>query len=866
MSSAAKPKTTPLMRQYYGVKEKHPDKILLFRMGDFYETFEEDAKTASRVLGITLTRRSNGAAGETPLAGFPHHALDSYLHKLLKAGLKVAICEQLEDPKLAKGIVKRDITEIVTPGTAVNDKYLDTSENNFLGAVQISESGTDYCFCDVSTGQFNYLRGSRDKIISFIESGPPAELLCPEGQALQVGKLLPYYKGLITEQDSWIFDRVYAGDMIRGQFQLQTLRGLGLEDDDPVLPVIGAVLHYLKENFRRNLGHINTIRQLQLDDIVGLDQYSLRNLEIFRRLSGESGEGTLIWALDYTMSAMGSRYLRQWLVQPLRDKAEIMRRLDRVERFVSRGGEREELRAKLREMADLERLGARLGAGKLNPRECMQMKRSCERALEIQELLADDAYFAYRDSDAIRNLIRLINDALEDEPPVQISDGGVFRTGWHPDLEELRNIAHHGKDYLVSLQEKERAALGIPSLKISYNRVFGYYIEITRTHGDKVPDTYIRKQTLANAERYITPELKEYEDRILHAEERLLELESRLYGELLETLQESIPLLQDMAFKLAAADILSSLAELATRNKWVRPEIAADTRLTIHEGRHPVVEALLPPGERFIPNDLEMDTDTNQILIITGPNMAGKSTYLRQIGIITLLAQIGSFVPAGSAHIGLVDKIFTRVGASDNLAFGESTFLTEMIETANILNTASERSLILLDEIGRGTSTYDGLSIAWAVVEYIHNNRAMAARTLFATHYHELTELEKLLPGVKNYNVAVKEYGDKIVFLRKIVPGGADKSYGIYVAQMAGLPSEIITRANDILFSLSSPDHALPDGKRVVRARIREEKNFQLNIFQAEEHEIVKTVKDLEVERMTPLEALQKLDELKKKL
>ena len=822
---------------------------------------------AAKVLNITLTKRSNGAAGQTPLAGFPHHALDNYLHKLLKAGLKVAVCEQLEDPKQAKGLVKRDVTEIITPGTAVNDKYLENSENNFLGILQIQDSQIDYAYCDVSTGQFYYVRGAIDKLIPFIESTPPAELLCMEGQSLAIKKHLPYFRGLITEMPEWIFDPVYAKDLISTQFKLQSLRGVGLDDSHSSLGVIGVALHYLKENFQKSLAHIQSIRQQVLDDIVGLDQYSIRNLELFRRLSGETGEGTLIWALDYTMSSMGSRYLRQWLVQPLRNIDDIRNRHDAVDKFFKNHKLRESLRTFTHEISDMERLAAKLGAGKINPRECALLKKSAELAVDIYELLKDEISYKYDDPQQLSDFKKLIDDALEEEPPVQISDGGVFRITWHPDLEELRQIAWHSKDYLLKLQENERKNLGIPSLKISFNRVFGYYIEITKSHYNKeIPEHYIRKQTLANAERYITPELKEYEDKILHAEEKLMALESRLYNEFLEKLQNYIPLIQELAFKIAAVDILSSFAELAVRSRWVRPELVESNSLEIKAGRHPVIEALLPPGERFVPNDLKMDTAKDQILIITGPNMAGKSTYLRQIGIITLLAHIGSYVPADSANIGLVDKIFTRVGASDNLAFGESTFLTEMIETANILNTASDRSLILLDEIGRGTSTYDGLSIAWAVIEYIHNNQSIAARTLFATHYHELVELERLLPGVKNYNVAIKEYGDKIVFLRKIIPGGADKSYGIYVAQMAGIPSDIIKRANNILFSLSSPDHSLPDGKKVQRAKIVEEKSFQLNIFEAEEHEVLKSVKDLEVENMTPMQALQKLDELKKKL
>lgn len=858
---------TPLMRQYKAVKAKHPDKILLFRMGDFYETFEQDAKTASRVLGITLTKRSNGKSAETPLAGFPHHALDAYLHKLLKAGLKVAICEQLEDPKLAKGLVKRDITEIVTPGTAVNDKFLQSGENNFLGSLYIGENDAVLALADISTGDFFFLRDRKSKIRDFFNSRPPSELLFSDSQKDRIKEFLPHYTGLKTDLPAWIFDPVYGREQINGHFKTHSLKGLSLEDGHSEIRVIGAVLHYIKENFQRQLAHITSLRRLRLDEFMGLDQYTIRNLELFKRLSGETGEGTLISILDHTETSMGARLLRNWLLQPLQDIPSIERRLNYITLFLDEPSLLDNVKNILKEIPDLERLSARLSSGKINPREVVQFGRGLENCLKLAVHMKDKLDFNLHDPDKILALSEKIREAFEENPPVQISDGQIFREAWHPDLKELRDIAYHGKDFLLRLQNRERERLGIPSLKVSYNRVFGYYIEITKTHSVKVPEDYIRKQTLVNSERYITPELKEYEEKILTAEEKLLDLESRLFREFIDVMTGYIECIQINARIVAELDVLTGLAALASRNQWVRPEVTDDTWLDIKGGVHPVVNDLLPPGESFIPNDVYADTEKDQILIITGPNMAGKSTYLRQVGLIVLMAHLGSYVPAVSARIGKVDKIFTRVGASDNLAFGESTFLTEMIETANILNTATRRSLILLDEIGRGTSTYDGLSIAWAVVEFLHNTEQIAARTLFATHYHELTELENILDRLKNYNVAVREYGDQVVFLRKIIPGGADKSYGIHVAQMAGIPLDVVNRAKDILHGLSGSDHILPDGQKMIKPSVkRNEQTFQLNIFEAEEHEILKEVKTIKIEEMTPLEALQKLNELKKKL
>ncbi|MBN2781190.1 MAG: DNA mismatch repair protein MutS [Candidatus Marinimicrobia bacterium] len=857
---------TPLMKQYFEVKARHPDKIVLFRMGDFYETFDTDAKTTSRILGIVLTKRSNGAATDVPLAGFPHHALDAYLHKLLKAGLKVAICEQLEDPKQAKGLVKRGITEIVTPGTAVNDKFLESGANNYLAAWVFGPETTGFAFVDISTGEFRFVSAGKEAVIELIEAKPVSELLIPDHDHAYVRSLLPHYGGIYTPVAEWISDLNYAGDIFTGHFNAASLKGYGIDDKPECLQAAGMILHYVKENFQKQLSHINSLRQLDLTNFLGLDRFTIRNLELFRRLSGEQGEGTFFYTLNETRTAMGARLLRQWIYYPLMERTAIDKRLDVVACFTDDPAGGETVRGILHGIADIERLCARIASGKVGPKELISLRDSLKAMLGLYDTIDPQAGFSLTDLPALRSVIALIEASLNEDPPNQIQKGGVFRSDFDPRLAELRHISHGGKDYLLELQEKERKRLQIPSLKISYNRVFGYYIDITHSHLEKVPDDYIRKQTLTNSERYITQELKEYEDTILHAEERLIALETALYDELLEKIGPHIPVLQRNAFEVAQLDVLTSFAHSAVREQWVRPEIDDAPVLEIKGGRHPVVESLLPPHEAFIPNDSYLNIDSDQIHLITGPNMSGKSTYLRQIAIIALMGQMGCFVPALSARIGLVDKIFTRVGASDNLAYGESTFLTEMIETANILNTATRRSLILLDEIGRGTSTYDGLSIAWAVVEYLHNRPDVAARTLFATHYHELTDLENVLERVKNYNVQVKEYADKVIFLRKIVPGSTDKSYGIYVAQMAGVPGEIVKRANEILFHLSGSDHTLPDGKHVLTPAMREERSLQLDIFTAKDSALHQEIRGIDIDNMTPMDALRKLQEMKEKI
>lgn len=856
---------TPLMKQYFEVKSKHPDKIVLFRMGDFYETFDTDAKIASKVLNIVLTKRSNGAAADMPLAGFPHHALDNYLHELLKAGLKVAICEQLEDPKKAKGLVKRGISEIVTPGTAVNDKYLDAKSNNYLAAFMPGKQQSGFAFVDISTGEFRFVSAHKDKIIELVESKPIVELLLPEDSEASIKSLLPHYQGMLSKMPDWVCDYSYASDTIISHYNASTLRGFGFDDKPEAVQAVGMILHYVKENFQKQLAHIHTIRQMDPGHFLGLDRFTIRNLELFQRLSGEQGSGTFFWAVNDTLTSMGSRLLQQWIYYPLMDVKAIEHRLNFVSSFVDDSSMLGKIRDTLRSISDIERMCSKIASAKISPRELNTLRDSLKATLTLPDLLEPSLQFSLNDIPVLEQIIDTISIAIKEEPATLINKGGVFNDDFHPDLYELRNISHGGKDYLIKFQERERKRLGIPSLKISYNRVFGYYIDVTRTHSEKVPDDYIRKQTLANSERYITQELKEYEDKILNAEDKLIALEMELYDKLLQELLPYIPVLQSNALKVAQLDVLASFANSATREQWIRPDVDASSVLEIKGGRHPVVEALLPPHESFIPNDSYLDVESEQIHLITGPNMSGKSTYLRQVALITLMAQMGCFVPAVSARIGLVDKIFTRVGASDNLAFGESTFLTEMIETANILNTASRRSLILLDEIGRGTSTYDGLSIAWAVVEYLHNKAEIAARTLFATHYHELTDLEEILERVKNYNVQVKEYADKVIFLRKIIPGSTDKSYGIYVAQMAGMPQVVVKRANEILFHLSGSDHTLPDGKKVITPSIEKENIVQLDIFSAKDSELHAEVKGLDIDNMTPMEALIKLQEMKKK-
>jgi len=868
--------STPLMRQYAQVKAKYPDTILLFRMGDFYETFEEDAVTASKVLNITLTRRGNGAAGEVPLAGFPHHALEIYLPKLLKAGHRVAICEQLEDPKFAKGIVKRDVIEVVTPGVAFSDKVLLQKQNNYLAAVSLPSplaTGTDLVgmsYIDVTTAEFAVcefpLRNLSDQIVSL----SPSEILIQKRDRDTIAQILKdRFAGIYTKLEDWIFTRDYGHEILVNHFKTQTLKGFGIEDMNAGVTAAGAVMHYMQETQKENLLHIKKIFPRDTGDYINLDRSTRRNLEITASL-GEREEGTLVWVLDHTQTPMGARLIRRWISYPLKKTGPVRTRHESVGELVNGKKLRADIRNELGHIGDLERLVSKVCTNRANPREVVALKSMMERISRLKDVLASalsEGLSSVRNElQPLPSLVETIGAALADDPPVVLADGGAIRQGYSKELDELRHISGRGKSWIANLQKAERERTGISSLKVGYNNVFGYYIEVTNTHKEKVPDNYIRKQTLTNAERFITPELKEYEDKILNAEEKTAELETRLFNELRLLIASEAEMIQKNSQNIAVLDCLVSFADVASESGYVRPEIDETRRIEIRGGRHPVIEKLLPPGEAYTPNDTVIDNDENQILIITGPNMSGKSSYLRQTGLIVLLAQVGSFVPADAAKIGIVDRIYTRVGASDNIASGESTFLVEMHEAANIVNTSTERSLILLDEVGRGTSTFDGISIAWALTEYIHNR--IGAKTIFATHYHELNELADIYPRIKNLKVEVREYGDKVIFLHKVEPGFADHSYGIQVAQMAGLPDEVTERAKKILHNLEGSELTLHDDsateKKKRKGRIAPSE-MQLTLFEMRDDPLREEIKDIDVEKITPLEALQKLADLKKK-
>ncbi|HQM35823.1 MAG TPA: DNA mismatch repair protein MutS [Candidatus Marinimicrobia bacterium] len=859
--------TTPVMRQYNAVKAQYPDALVLFRMGDFYETFREDAKQAAKILNITLTKRANGKAAAVPLAGFPYHALESYLHKLLKAGLKVAICEQVEDPKLAKGVVKRAVVEIITPGTAISDRFLEKEKNNYLVSVYINGENAGLAALDISTGEFYLSEIPTARITEAVLDLHPAEIICPESIQKEIQTLFTNQVLRITPLEDWIFTFETAYQTLIEHFKTDSLKGFGCQSAVHGITAAGPILHYLRQNYQTNLQHIYSIRNLATDETVLIDDFTRRNLEIFQTMQSGDRQGTLMDVIDQTVSPMGVRLLTKWLIRPLRDPAAINQRLDGVEFLYNNTKIRHQLREMLAHCGDLERLISRLSTNRASAREIVALKNTLKLIPGIRDLLPNQLAFSEINSllNPLPELVELLERAIKDEDlPLSIHEGGFIKDGYSAELDEYRHIARHGKEWIARLQETERQKLGIPSLKVGYNKVFGYYIEVTRTHAEKIPPEYIRKQTLVNNERFVTPELKEYEEKLLNAEERINQIEFELFQDLRTKILQFIEAIQKNAGALAQIDVLAGLAELAEKNRYCRPVINDGTAIDIKAGRHPVVEHLLPPGEKFIANDLHIDNLSEQILIITGPNMAGKSTYLRQIGLIVLMAQIGSFVPADSATIGVVDKIFTRVGASDNLAAGESTFLMEMHETANILNNVTPHSLVLLDEIGRGTSTYDGMAIAWSVTEYLHNQPNVAAKTLFATHYHELTELEKILPRLKNYNVAVREYGDRVIFLRKIVPGGCDKSYGIHVAQMAGVPPEVIGRAREILTNLSPEEKVLPTNREKFRHLPEKDAN-QLGLF-GDDLKLKKMLAEVDIDNLTPLEALQKLAEIKKNL
>ena len=857
---------TPLMKQYIEMKGKHPDAILLFRVGDFYETFSDDAIAASEILGITLTRRANGAAQFVELAGFPHHALDTYLPKLIRAGKRVAICEQLEDPKLTKKLVKRGITELVTPGVSINDNILDHRENNFLAAVHFAKNGCGVAFLDISTGEFLTAEGKPDYIDKLLANFSPKEVLIERSKrALFDSSFSAKY--LSFELDDWIFTEESATDRLLRHFQTKSLKGFGVNSMHNAIVASGAILHYLVITQHRQISHIITLSRIEEERYVRLDKFTVRNLELIDSMC-EDGK-SLLSVIDRTMCPMGARLLRRWILFPLKDVSAINNRLDVVEYFFKDVALREELQNQIESIGDLERLISKVAVGRISPRELVQLRLSLATIEPIKALCQNSANEVLQRIGEQLNPCAIIRDRIERElnpdAPTLANRGGIIRNGVSKELDELRDISFSSKDYLLRLQQREIEATGIPSLKIAYNNVFGYYIEVRNTHKEKVPETWIRKQTLVNAERYITQELKEYEEKILGAEEKILEIEGRLFANLVAAVADYIAAIQLDASLVARLDCLLSFTRAAIENHYNRPEINDSLDIDITEGRHPVIEKELPLGEPYISNSIHLGNDDTQIMMITGPNMAGKSALLRQTALIVLMAQIGCFVPADAARIGIVDKIFTRVGASDNISLGESTFMVEMNEAAAILNNISERSLILFDELGRGTSTYDGISIAWSIVEYIHEHSRARAKTLFATHYHELNEMEKSFRRIVNYNVSVKEIDGKVVFLRKLVKGGSEHSFGIHVAKIAGMPPSIVKRANEVLKQLENnnrKDSISKDLSEVASTR----PGMQLSFFQLDDP-VLSQVRDeilkCDINNLTPMEALNKLNDIK---
>ncbi len=859
---------TPMMKQYFEFKAQHPDAVLLFRCGDFYETYSEDAVVASDILGITLTKRSNSGQGKVvEMAGFPHHALDTYLPKLIRAGKRVAICDQLEDPKLTKKLVKRGITELVTPGVSINDNVLNYKENNFLAAVHFGKTACGVAFLDISTGEFLTAEGTTDYVDKLLSNFAPKEVLFERGRrAMFEGNFGS--KFVVFEMDDWVFTEQTAMQKLLKHFETKNLKGFGVDHLKMGIIASGAILEYLEMTQHTQLGHITSLARIEEDRYVRLDKFTVRSLELVSSMN--EGGTSLLDVIDHTISPMGARLFKRWMVFPLTSEAQINERLDMVEYFFREPEFKQLIEEQLHLIGDLERIISKVAVGRVNPRELVQLKTALQ-AIEPIKRACEKAR-----SDSMRRIGEQLNvcEGMRDriareikaDPPVLLNKGGVIADGVNTELDELRHIVFSGKDYLLQIQQRESELTGIPSLKIGYNNVFGYYIEVRNAHKDKVPPEWIRKQTLANAERYITQELKEYEEKILGAEDKILTLENKLYAELVAALAEYIPTIQVDANQIARLDCLLSFANAAAAFRYVRPVIDDSDVLDIRQGRHPVIERQMPVGENYIANDVLLDSHSQQIIIITGPNMAGKSALLRQTALITLMAQIGSFVPADSARIGLVDKIFTRVGASDNISVGESTFMVEMNEASNILNNLSPRSLVLFDELGRGTSTYDGISIAWAIVEYIHEHPKAKARTLFATHYHELNEMEKSFARIKNYNVSVKEVGNKVIFLRKLEPGGSEHSFGIHVAQMAGMPKSIVRRAGEILKQLERDNrqqgiaHSTPTAESHTGG-------MQLSFFQLDDP-VLCQIRDellhLDVNNLTPLEALNKLNDIKK--
>ncbi len=856
------------MKQYFELKEKHPDAVMLFRCGDFYETYSEDAITAANILGITLTKRANGQAKHVEMAGFPFHALDTYLPKLIRAGKRVAICDQLEDPKLTKKLVKRGITELVTPGVAINDNVLSYKENNFLAAVHFGKSACGIAFLDISTGEFLTAEGPTDYIDKLLNNFAPKEVLFERGkQGMFEGNF--GNKFFTFELEDWVFTETSSRERLLKHFETKNLKGFGVEHLKNGIIASGAILQYLDMTQHHQIGHITSLSRIEEDRYVRLDKFTVRSLELLGSMN--DGGTSLLNVIDKTISPMGARLLKRWVVFPLKDEKPINERLNVVEFFFRDPDFKEFVEEKLHLIGDLERIVSKAAVGRISPREVVQLKVALQAIEPIKNACLNADNESLRKIGEHLNLCESIRDRIareiKNDPPLMVNKGGVIADGINAELDELRQIAYSGKDYLLKMQQRESELTEIPSLKIAYNNVFGYYIEVRNTHKDKVPAEWIRKQTLVNAERYITQELKEYEEKILGAEDKILSLETKLYSDLVIELAEYIPAIQINATQIARLDCLLAFANVAKEYRYIRPVIEDSNIIDIRQGRHPVIEKQLPVGEKYVANDVLLDADSQQIIIITGPNMAGKSALLRQTALITLMAQIGCFVPAESARIGLVDKIFTRVGASDNISVGESTFMVEMNEAADILNNLSPRSLVLFDELGRGTSTYDGISIAWAIVEHIHEHPKAKARTLFATHYHELNEMEKSFKRIKNYNVSVKEVDGKVIFLRKLERGGSEHSFGIHVAKLAGMPKSIVKRANTILNQLESDNRQQGISSKPTAEIAANRDGMQLSFFQLDDPVLCQVrdeILNLDVNNLTPLEALNKLNDIKK--
>lgn len=867
IKSAGAEKETPLMKQYNAIKSKYPDALLLFRVGDFYETFGDDAVKTAKTLGIVLTKRNNGAAGEMNLAGFPHHALDMYLPKLVRAGYRVAICDQLEDPKLAKGIVKRGVTELVTPGVTYNEKVLENKSNNFLSAIHFGEKYTGISFLDVSTGEFFATQGKNEYIDKLLQSFKPGEVLYKRNENNKFNEIFGSHF-YTYKLDDWVFTHDYGNEKLLSHFQTKSLKGFGIEDMPEAIVAAGAALHYLEATQHDKTAHITSLARIDEDKYVWLDKFTIRNLELIH--PAHPNAKTLLEVLDFTITPMGSRLLKRWMLMPLLDIQSINQRLDVVDFFTKNENIREQLKSIYEQTGDLERLISKVAVGRISPREMTQLNRALKIIPQLKEICSNSRIQALKIFSDQLNPCTVISEKIDKElnpeAPVAIGKGTTIKSGVNNELDDLRNLSYSGKDYLLQIQTRESERTGIPSLKIAFNNVFGYYLEVTNTHKNKVPADWIRKQTLANAERYITEELKAYETKILGAEEKILMLETQLYNELVFALSEYIQPIQHNAYIIAQIDCLLSFATAALQNAYTRPQLNDSYTIQIKNGRHPVIEKALPPEEQYVANDLYLDNDKQQIIMITGPNMSGKSALLRQTALIVLMAQMGSFVPAQFAELGLIDKVFTRVGASDNISSGESTFMVEMNETASILHNITNRSLVLLDEIGRGTSTYDGISIAWAIAEYLHENNKARPKTLFATHYHELNDMAALFNRIKNFNVSVKELNHKIIFMRKLEQGGSRHSFGIHVAKMAGMPVKVLERANQILAQLES-NRNTGKPENITHTKKTTEDTLQLSFFQLDDpvlQQIKEEILKTDINTLTPVEALMKLNEIKK--